>query len=808
MGMGQRVAGTRSGTNTEAAAGWIGTGLRRREDKRLVTGKGRYIADIRLPGMLELAVFRSDHAHARIGRLDVSDARKSPGIQLVLTGADVEQWTEPFRFKHSNPRLRRLEWRALATDVVRYVGEPVAAVVAANRYVAEDALERIRVEYEPLPAVVSTEEAVRPDAPRVFAEWPDNEIFHHEIVFGDIAEAFRQAEVVLKESFSVQRHSGHPMETRGCVAEYDGRCLTVWSTTQWPYVLRTVLAECLRLRENQIRVIAPDVGGAFGVKMHVYPEDVLVSLAALRLGRPVRWIEDRREHFVSTVHARELRAEVELAATRDGRLLGLRARLVADVGTGMIIQPSIGPATNTVLTLPGPYRLPAYEAHVHWVVTNKTPVGAYRGYGVPEAAFITERAMDLLAAEIGLDPVDVRRRNLLQPEELPYVTAAGLALDTGDYPELLNRALAAAEYEDWRRRQRELRAQNRFIGIGVACYLKGTVSDPRSSMGAWGSYESATVRVDLDGSVTVFSGLADQGQGHRTMLSQVVASVLGVDPDVIDVRLGETSTAGYGLGAWGSRGAAMGGATALRAAEALRERMRAIAAYMLHAHPEELEWTGGRFIKHGEPGGLGVSIHEIARFCYNQSPDLPQRLKPPLEASASLDASVLREWTDGRGRLNKWLTYTGGVHVVVAEVDVLTGMVRILRHVSVHDVGKAVNPLIVDGQDIGGIAQGLGGALLEELIYDSDGQLLTTTFMDYLLPTATEMPEDITTVHVEYLSPHVPGGFKGAGEGSVVGAFAAIANAVADALQPFGVRVTRTPLSPSRVRDLLRGAGA
>ena len=788
----------------QQTTGWIGARLSRREDVRLLTGRGRYLGDLQLPGMLEMAILRSSHAAARIARLETAAAAAQPGVALVLTGADLRTATRPFRLKHRNQGMRRFEWYALATAAVNHVGHAVAAVVADDRYAAEDALEQIGVDYERLPAVASVPAALAPGAPRVHSDWPDNLHFQHEIDSGDVDGAFQAADVVIDRSFTIQRHAGHPMECRGCVAQYDGERLTVWTMSQWPYVLRSILAECLGLPENRIRVIAPEVGGAFGVKMHIYGEDVLVALAAMRLGRPVRWLEDRREHFVASVHAREQHNRVQLAATRDGRLLGLRVEINADVGTGMILQPSIGPATNTALTVPGPYRLPAYHAEIRWVATHKTPAGAYRGYGVPQAAFMMERLMDMLADATGLDPAEVRRRNLLRPEELPCTSPAGCNIDNGDYPETLEKALAAFDYEAMRERQVEARRQGRHLGIGIACYLKGTVSDPRSSMGAWGSYESAAVRMDLDGSVTVYSGLADQGQGHRTMLSQVVADVLGLHPSAVQVQLGETGTLGYGLGAWGSRGAAMGGGTALKAAEALRDRLRAVAAVMLGCHPEDLFWNGRGFVRSG--GGDAVAPEQAAAFCYNESFRLPPALKPPLEAVHTTDASVLTQHPAGRGRINKWLTYTGGVHLVLAEVDPATGQVRLGRYVAVHDAGRVINPLIVEGQEVGGIAQGMGGALFEDLIYDDQGQLLTGSYMDYLLPSAAEMPPAVAMVHVEHRSPSIPGGFKGAGEGSVVGAYAAISNAVADALAPFAVEVTATPLSPARIRALIRAS--
>ena len=781
----------------EAVVG-IGSSLRRREDERLLRGEGRYVSDIRLPGMLHLAVVRSLHAHAQINSLHTGAAERLPGVEWVMTPADVIPAVEPFRLRHTAQTIKKMVWYPLAADRARYVGEPLAAVVGKTRYICEDARDLVEVGYDPLPPLATTREALLPTAPRLYEEWPDNVHYHYRIENGDVDQAFASADIVIRDTFSSQRYTGHPMETRGVVASYENGDLTVWISHQAPHMFRTLLTEVLRLPENRVRVIAPDVGGAFGVKLHIYPEDVLVCLASMKLRRPVKWIEDRQEHFVGTVHAREQRHDAELAATREGVILGVRNRITTDVGTGTILQPSIGPTTSAAVILPGPYRFQNYRCDLQCVVTNKTPYGAYRGFGSPVGAFVMERLMDMLAEQTGLDPAEVRRRNMVTPEEMPFQSASGSLLDSGDYPGCLAHALEIVDYEGWRRKQAEGRREGRFIGIGIGAYIKGSGSDIRASMGGWGAYESAVLRMDPDGSLTLYTGLAAQGQGHQTSMGQVVASYLRVDPERVSVVEGDTLICPYGLGAWGSRSSTIGAGAVVRACEAMIDRLCRQAAIYFEVDQSDVRFVDGLFSVPGsahEP----LTLKQLARHCYHEAGTLPEEMKPPLQVTGRFDGkSYMMPGGAGSGRINKWVTYSNGVHVAVCEVDPESGIVKLLDYAIVGDCGVQVNPMIVRGQEIGGAVQGIGGALLEELVYDSQGQLLTGSYMDYLLPTATDVPK-IRVDHLVHPSVQVPGGFKGAGEGASVGATATVANAVADALRPFGVRVTATPLSPERL---------
>lgn len=788
---------------TRPAPPGIGSSMLRREDDRLLRGEGRYLADIQLPGMLHMAVVRSTFAHATVRSIQTEAAQRVPGVELILTPDDVIPAVEPFRLRHTSTAIRRMTWYPVASDKALYVGQPLAAVISKSRYVSEDARDLVEVDYDPLRPVATTREALAPEAPRLFAEWPDNVHYQYRLEHGDVDQAFAGADIIIRETFNSQRYTGHPMETRGVVASYAEDEMTVWVSHQAPHMFRTLLAEVLRMPENRVRVIAPDVGGAFGVKLHIYPEEVLACLASIRLRRPVKWIEDRQEHFVATVHAREQRHEAELAATSDGRLLGLRNRITTDVGTGTILQPSIGPTTSAAIVLPGPYRVQNYRCDLQCVVTNKTPYGAYRGFGSTVGAFVMERLMDMLAQRTGLDPAEVRRRNMITPEEMPYQSASGSLLDSGDYPGALRRALELVDYDGWRRKQAAARAEGRHIGIGIGAYIKGAGSDIRASMGGWGAYESAVLRVDPDGSVTLATGLATQGQGHLTTMAQIVASYLQVAPELVAVKEGDTLVSPYGLGAWGSRSATIGAAAVVRACEVLRERLTRQAACLWGVEPEAVRLEDGRFVLPGsahEP----LSLQQLARQCYNEAATLPDHLKPPLMVTAGFDGkSYLMPGSDGSGRINKWLTYTNGVHIAVCEADVESGAIKLLDYAIVSDPGVQINPMVVRGQEIGGAVQGIGGALLEELVYDGQGQLLTGSYMDYLLPTASDVPA-FRVDSLSHPAVNVPGGFKGAGEGSAVGSTVAVANAVADALQPLGAQVTATPLSPERVWRLVQ----
>lgn len=765
---------------------WVGKRMLQREDRKLVKGQGTYVDDIHLPGMLHLAILRSPYAHAMINSIDASAALES-GCKAVFTGADLAAGTEPFTLRFTGCQ-RPLSYYALATDRVRYAGEAVAAVVAPDRYQAEALSDLIFVDYDPLEAVASPEAALAPGAPRLYPEWPDNLLLHHRVGFGDMEGAIREGDLVVRETIRSQRHTAHPMETRGLVASYDGEVLTIWCSHQMPHMLRTVIAEGLRFPENRIRVIAPNVGGGFGVKYNFYPEDVLVPFVALQLRRPVKWIEDRREHFVATAHAREQEIAITLALRGDGTLLGVRTEARIDLGAGAIQLPGVGPIFAGAASMPMGYRFQTYDYSGLGVVTNKTPHGAYRGFGVTEVALALERALDIAARRLGLDPAEIRRRNLLTPEDLPYRTVTGGYFQSGSFQASLEAVLKAAGYAEFRERQAAARKAGRLLGIGLAMYVEGTGASQFALSQFFGNWEYCRVVPSPDGRVTVYSGLASQGQSHETMLAQLVADELGIDPGEIHVVLGDTDKVAYGMGAFASRGAMIGGASAIRACADLREKLMALASHLAEASPDDhRSW----------------SFAELVRLSYLDAAHQPGRGQPLLQGEGKFDMAAIDRPADPHGRVPRYAAWSDGACAVICEVDPETGFVRLEQIVMSHDCGRIINPVAVDGQLLGGLAQAVGGGLLEELVYTEDGQLLTGSFMDYLMPTASEMPP-VKLVHLETPAPEIPGGFKGMGESSTIVGPAAIANAVADALSPLGVEVTALPLSPDRVWTLIQ----
>ncbi len=779
-------------------ARYFGAAVRRREDPRLLTGRGRYVNDIALGGMAHVALLRSPHAHARIRRLDTEAAGRLPGVLAVLTHADLGERARvpPLDAEIAPPRLtsriaftvRHATPDLLCRDRVRYVGEPVAAVVADSRALAEDALDLIEADYAPLPAVVDPEAALTAEAPRVHPEWDDNVAVHFAHSIGDPDGAFGTADVVVRERFRIQRHVGMPLEPRGIVADPNGPAgsLTVWTSHQIPHFVQAALAAVLGLPAHRVRVTIPDVGGGFGTKALLYPEDVLVPLLAARLGRPLKWIEDRREHMQAAAHARDQVHDLEIAARRDGTILGLRDRVLLDQGA---YNPwGIELLYITVSHLRGPYRIPNFAFTADAVVTNKTPNSPFRGAGRPEAAFVMERAIDRVARELHLDPAEVRRRNLIPAGEMPYDAglldrdASPLVYDSGDFPAMLARALEAVDYDAVRAEQARLRHDGVYRGVGLGAYVEGTGVGP---------YEGAVVRLDASGGVVVATGACSQGQAHETTFAQIAADTLGVPLASVTVTGGDTGQVPFGIGTFASRSAVTAGNAIAAAAGQVREKLLGVAARLLEAKAEDLEVEDGRVFVRGVPG----SAVTLSRVVTSALPTLagPGHGTPDFEAAAY-------HHVPGQ-------TWASAVHAAVVEVNPETGAVRLLRYVVAHDCGRVINPLVVEGQIRGGVAQGLGGALLEEMVYDAQGQLVTGTLMDYLLPTAMEVPS-VTTVRLEYPSPRNPLGIKGLGEGGAIGAPAAIANAVEDALAPFGARVTTTPLHPSRVLALIRDGGA
>jgi aerobic carbon-monoxide dehydrogenase large subunit len=778
-------------------ARYFGAAVRRREDPRFLRGEGRYVDDIKLPGLLHAAFVRSPHAHARVRAVRPERAVAAPGVARVFTFADVARWMKPLPLFGAIPpglaarvavTMKQIPQLALVRDVVRHVGEIVAVVVADSRARAEDAGELVEIDYEPLPALVDPLAAAEPSALVLHPEWGDNVALRFATGFGDAARAIAEADIVVRERFEIQRYVGMPLETRGIVAQWDARdgSLTTWNGTQVVHFVQQGLCAALGLPPHKVRVVAPDVGGGFGTKANGYPEDLLVPLAAILCRRPVKWIEDRREHMVAAAHARGHVHDIELAARRDGTFLAVRDHIVVDLGAynvwGIVLP------YNTVAHLLGPHRVDNLAVECRAVVTNKVANAPYRGAGRPEAVFAMDRIVDRLARALRLDPAAVRRRNYLSAADLPYELAIPyrdgnpLVYDSGDCRALLEAALEAIGYDAVRREQAELRTREIYRGVGISGYVEGT---------AIGPYEGATVRLDAAGRAVVATGSCSQGQGHETSLAQIAADALGVPIDWVTVVGGDTAAIPFGVGTFASRSAVNAGSSVLLAARRVRDKLAEAAARLLEAAPADVEIDEGMAFVRGAP----ASRVELARVVQAALPTFARAsaVAPDFEATVYHHQPTV--------------TYASAVHVALVEVDPSTGAVRLLRYVVAHDCGKVINPTIVEGQVHGGVAQGVGGALLEEMVYDADGQLLTGTLMDYLVPTSMELP-DIESVHRESPSPRNPLGIKGLGEGGAISPPAAIANAVEDALAPFGVTVRRTPLGPAVVEALLASSGA
>jgi carbon-monoxide dehydrogenase large subunit len=761
----------------------MGAGLPRREDERLLLGRGRFLDDLNPAGCLHAVFVRSPHAKARIRSLDVGPARRDEGV-FAFSAADLGPLAKPLPLVFPHPSLiaPRLPL-PLAKEFVHYVGEPVAVVVAADRYLAEDAAERVRVAYEPLPAVADLE-AARRGAARVHEDVADNVAADGERAYGDLAAAFRAARHVVHMTLRIDRGTAASLETRGVLAlpTPDGG-LDVWDTTQAPQPTRQGLARFLELPEEAVRLRVPDVGGGFGPKSALfYPEEVLVPYLARLLGRPVKWVEDRRENFVATNQEREQIHVVRAAFDAEGHILGLEDEFWHDGGAyaqAGAILPII-----TATTLMGPYRIPALRAHYRVLYTNRTPVSPLRGAGRPQAVFVMERVLARAAADLGLDLQSVRRRNFIRPEEMPYAVAmryqdeAPLIYDSGEYEALFDEALAALGYDAWRQEQARARRDGRCIGIGVAPYVEGS---------GLGPYEGATLRVDATGAITVQAGVASQGQGQETMLALVAGRTLGVDPGRISVRLGDAAAFPFGMGTYGSRTAVTAGSACERAARALRQKALRYGAALLGRSEEELDLDDAGVFCRSEP----ERRVDWARLAAEAEPTWG-----PLSADFTPGLSATAFFVPERA------TFAAGVHAAAVEVDPETCRVRILRYVVVHDAGNLIAPPLVEGQIRGGVAHGIGTSLYERLVFDEGGQPLATTFMDYLLPTATEVPR-VEVHHHPVPSPLNPLGAKGVGEAGVIPVPACLAEAIEDALGPFGVRIEAMSLSADDLHRIL-----
>ena len=768
----------------------VGSRAKRPDDPRILTGRGRYVDDLILPRMVHVAFVRSVHAHARLGRVGVGAARRAPDVVGVLTGAEAARLCKPYRGVLAQYRgMKTGAMQPLAVERVRYVGEPIVAVAATSRAAAEDAARRVAVEYEPLPAVLDPGTALAPGAPLIHEALGDNLIYETRLTAGDVAGALAAAHRVYTREFTIGRHTGVPVEPRSLVADYEPstRALTLWISSQVPHMMQAVLAELFSLPEQRVRVIAPDVGGSFGIKIHVYQDDLAACALAQVLGRPVKWVATRRESFLTDIHARDQSVRVEVAAAADGTLTGMRAEITAAVGPySAYPRSSVVEGGQVLRLLPGPYRLRNYDATLRVVAQNKAITSQYRAVGHPIATAVTESMVELIARDLGLDPAELRRRNLVRPDEFPYASAGGNVYDSGSYHAALETLLEAAGYDALRGEQRAARAAGRAVGIGLSCFVE--LTGPGAQFyGVGGApisgQEGTTVRLEPSGAVTVLTGVTDQGQGTRTALAQIVADELGVPLEAVAVLSGDTGMVPYGGGTWASRGMPIGGSATLLAVRALRDRVRRVAAALLEAHEGDVELAEGRVHVRGSPD-RALTLGQLAKTVWFRSNEL-RGVEPSLEATV--------HYTNP----GAW-TFTNGAHLAVVEVDPETGRVRVVKYVAVDDCGTLVNPALVDGQVRGGVAQGIGGALWEHCVYDDTGQLLTTTLMDYAVPTAADLPP-IDVHHLETPAPSIAGGYKGAGEGGTAGAPAAILNAVNDALAPFGVMVTEQPVTPERV---------
>jgi carbon-monoxide dehydrogenase large subunit len=768
-----------------ALSSYIGARVKRKEDPRLITGASTYVDDLQLLGLLHVVLVRSPHAHARITRIDTSAAAAAPGVVRVYTADDLKRIARPIPGEGAGEGgaaggdSSGIVRYALATDRVRFLGEAVVAVVATDLYAARDAADLVEIDYEELPAVTDLERAVAEGAPQLHEATTGNVFVNWTKTAGDPAAAFAAAEVVIRQRILSQRLAPLSMETRGTVVQPDpfSGGLTAWCSTQAPHSMRTQMAQATGLAENQIRVIAPEVGGGFGAKIGLYPEDGLLAQLALDLKKPLKWVETRSENIMTMNHGRAQIADLELAATRDGVATALKMDILADLGAYPMA--SIVP-TLTGLMATGVYKIEHLDARIRGVFTNTMSVAAYRGAGRPEATYYIERLMDMLAAELKLDPAEVRRRNYIPPDAFPYSTPGGASYDSGEYAKNLDYALEVSGYAGLRAEQRALRDQGRVVGIGMATYTE---------ICGFGPFESAQVRVEPTGTVTVFTGVSPHGQGSETTFAQIVADRLGVSFDDVQVKHGDTYNTPMGVGTMGSRSLVVGGSALVEAIEVIQTKARKIAAGMLEVSEADVVAERGEYRVTGAPG-RAITLKEVATEAYSGKP-LPENLPP------GLDATNFFRPPD--------TTFPFGTHIAMVEIDRDTGTPTILRYYSIDDCGHVISPLLVDGQVHGGLAQGIAQALYEEVIYDEHGQLMTGTLMDYVLPKAWQLPAYALDRTVTP-SPRNPLGAKGIGEAATIGSTPCIANAVMDALAPFGVRHLDLPLRPERLWRAIHGA--
>jgi aerobic carbon-monoxide dehydrogenase large subunit len=761
---------------------YVGRAMKRIEDPRLIKGIGTFTDDIRLPNLLHAAILRSPHAHARIVSIDTTAARALPGVVGVFVGADVNEQCGAIPCAGGMPDQKMPRHTTLAGDRVYFVGHAVAVAVATDPYVARDAVDAIEVDYDPLPVVVDAEEAIVPGGPLTHPDLGTNVAYTHTMGGGDIDEAFRHADRIVKQRIVHQRLTPMPIEPRAVVASYHAGegTLTLWTSSQVPHLVRTLLPGMLGIAENKLRIVAPEVGGGFGAKLNVYAEEALCGHLAKRLGAPVKWIESRRENAASTIHGRDQIGVYEVAVKNDGTILGLKSRTIADLGAyNQLLTPAIPTLTGLVLT--GCYKIPALKMDIVAVYTNKMATDAYRGAGRPEATYAIERLMDVVARELGVDRVEIRRKQFPAPNEFPFATASGLSYDSGDYDGALAKARQLADWDTLLAEQKAARAAGRLFGIGMSTYVEICAMGPSKAMAA-GGWEWGSVRMEISGKVTVITGATPHGQGQETSFAQIVADRLGVPIEDIVVLHGDTAVAPYGRDTYGSRATAVGGSALVRCTERVIAKAKTLAGILLQAPADSVVLENGRFSSPATPDKqLGWS--DVTAEAY-LAKNLSAGIEPGLEASAFYEPENF--------------TFPFGTHIVAVEIDRDTGQVSFKKYVAVDDCGPQINPLLVEGQVQGGIAHSIGQVLFEHTIYDENGQLLTGEFMDYALPRAADIPEYRLGSTVTP-SPHNPLGVKGVGEAGTIGATPAIANAIIDALEPLGVRHLDLPLTPERV---------
>ncbi|MHB1569530.1 MAG: xanthine dehydrogenase family protein molybdopterin-binding subunit [Solirubrobacteraceae bacterium] len=772
----------------------VGRSLRRKEDPRLILGRARYVDDITLPGTLWAAFVRSPEAHARIVSIDKSAALAREGVHAVYVGEDMADLAGPLPLAWVPPgiEVNNPEHWPLARGAVKHVGDPVAVVLGEDRYAVVDAAEDVIVEYEPLPVVTDPEKALE-GAPFVHEQFGTNETHRWSLGGGDLDAGFAEADVIVERRVVNHRTAGAPMEPRGVLADYRAGTLTVWSSTQVPHFLRLFLGILLGISEESVRVIAPEVGGGFGSKLQVYGEEVLAAWASRKLGHPVKWIETRSENLAVTHQGRDQVDYVRMGAKRDGTLTALHVKIIADLGAyNMLLTPAIPSLGAFVMS--GVYKIPAIQTDIIGVFTNKCPTDAIRGAGRPEATHLIEVTIDQLAHELGMDPLEIRRKNFIPSDQFPAEVAIGIVYDSGDYEKSLDRLMEHVDIDAFRREQAEARAKGVYRGIGFSTYTEicglapTRVVGPQGFGNQAGFWESAMVRVHNTGAVTAYTGASAHGQGHETTFAQIVADRLGVDPEVVEIIHGDTGTGPEGRNTYGSRSLAVGGEALAKCSNKIADKARAIVAHKLEAAPEDIELVDGRFVVRGSPD-QGMTMAEVAGAAYLN--EVPEGMEPGLETTTFWEPENF--------------VFPFGAHACIVDLDPDTGKVTIERYVAVDDCGHAINPLVIDGQVHGGIAHAIGQALYEQVHYDESGQLVTGTFVNYALPTAAELPS-FETDRTETPSPVNSLGVKGVGEAGTIAASAAVTNAVIDALRPLGVDYINMPLTPMRIWDAIQGA--